>query len=86
MPGSLMLNRIKRLLNEWGEFMLGSVFFLAGYIGIAIYASRYVGGIFGLPSLKIGIPFPYSLAFLAIMVVFIFIGFALIIDDLSKVF
>lgn len=77
-----MPNRLERFLNKNGEFILGSVFFLTGEIGVGIYISRYVNSIFGLPSLNINVP--YGLAFLAIMAVFIFIGLALIIDDLSK--
>ncbi len=77
-----MPNRLKRFLNENGEFILGLVFFSTGEMGIAVYASRYVNSILGLPSLNINVP--HSLAFLAVMAVCIFIGFALIIDDLSK--
>ncbi len=77
-----MPNRLKRFLNENGEFILGSIYFLTGEIGIAIYASRYLNSILGLPSLNINVP--HSLAFLAMMAVCIFIGFALMIDDLSK--
>jgi len=87
MPGGSMPNRLERFLEKNGgcaEFILGLVFFLTGEIGIAIYASRYVNSIVGLPSLNINVP--HSLAFLAIMAVFIFIGFALIIDDLLKAF
>ena len=77
-----MPNRLKRFLNENGEFILGSIYFLTGEIGIGIYISRYVNSILGLPSLNINVP--HSLAFLAMMAVCIFIGFVLIIDDLSK--
>jgi len=78
-----MPNRLERFLNKNGEFILGSVFYLTGVIGIAIYASRYLNGIPGLPNLNINVP--HSLAFLAIMAVCIFIGFALMIDDLTKI-
>ena len=77
-----MPNRLKRFLNENGEFILGSIYFLTGEIGIGIYASKYVNSILSLPSLNINVP--HSLAFLAMMAVCIFIGFVLIIDDLSK--
>jgi len=77
-----MPNRLKRFLNEYGEFILGSIYFLTGEIGIGIYISRYVNSILGLPSLNINVP--HSLAFLAMMAVCIFIGFVLMIDDLSK--
>ena len=78
-----MPNRLERFLNEYGEFILGSICFLTGEIGIAIYISRYVNSILGLPSLNINVP--HSLAFLAIMAIFVFIGLVLIIDDLSKI-
>ena len=65
-----------------GEFILSLVFFLTGEIGIAIYVFRYVNSIVGLPSLNINVP--HSLAFLVIMAIFIFIGYVLMIDDLSK--
>ncbi len=77
-----MPNRLKRFLNENGEFILGSIYFLTGEIGIAIYASKYLNSILGLPSLNINVP--HGLAFLVMMAVCIFIGFALMIDDLSK--
>jgi len=77
-----MPNRLKRFLNEYGEFILGSIYFLTGEIGIGIYISRYLNSILGLPSLNINVP--HSLAFLAMMAVCIFIGFVLMIDDLSK--
>ena len=79
-----MPSRLKRLLNENGEFILSLAFFLTGWAGIVIYASRYLNGVIGLPSLNINVP--HSLAFLALMAIFIFIGFALIIDDLLKTF
>jgi len=78
-----MPNRLKRLLNENGEFILGSIYFLTGEIGIGIYISRYVNSILGLPSLNINVP--HSLAFLAMMAVCVFIGLVLMIDDLSKI-
>jgi len=78
-----MPNRLKRFLNEYGEFILGSIYFLTGEIGIGIYISRYVNSILGLPSSNINVP--HSLAFLAIMAIFVFIGLVLIIDDLSKI-
>ena len=79
-----MPSRLKKLLNENGEFILSLAFFLTGWAGIVIYASRYLNGVIGLPSLNINVP--HSLAFLALMAIFIFIGFALIIDDLLKTF
>ena len=78
-----MPNRLKRFLNEYGEFILGSIYFLTGEIGIGIYISRYVNSILGLPSLNINIP--HGLAFLAMMAVCIFIGLVLMVDDLSKI-
>ena len=77
-----MPNRLKEFLNENGEFILGFVFSLISVIGISIYAARYLNGIPGLPNLNINVP--HSLAFLAIMAICIFIGFALMIDDLTK--
>jgi hypothetical protein len=82
MPGGSMPNRLERFHSENGEFILGFVFSLIGVLGISIYASRYINNILGLPSLNINVP--HSLAFLAIMAVCIFIGFALMIDDLTK--
>jgi ABC-type maltose transport system permease subunit len=95
MPGGTMPNRLERLLykmGEFAEFILGSIFYLAGAVGIADYifhgyinrVNRYVDSIIGLQGPAINIP--HSLAFLAIMVVFIFIGMILMVDDLSKVF
>ena len=78
-----MPNRLDRFHNENGEFILGFVFSLIGVLGISIYASRYINNILGLPSLNINVP--HSLAFLAIMAIFVFIGLVLIIDDLSKI-
>jgi len=78
-----MPNRLKRLLNENGEFILGSIYFLTGEVGIGIYISRYVNSILGLPSLNINVP--HSLAFLAMMAVCVFIGLVLMVDDLSKI-
>jgi len=78
-----MPNRLKRLLNENGEFILGSIYFLTGEIGIGIYISRYVNSILGLPSLNINVS--HSLAFLAMMAVCVFIGLVLMVDDLSKI-
>jgi uncharacterized membrane protein YdbT with pleckstrin-like domain len=87
MSGGLMPNRLERLLEKNGglvEIILSLTFFLTGIIGIAIYTSNYVDSIFGLPSLNISVL--HSLAFLAIMVVFMFVGFELIIDFLLKTF
>ena len=78
-----MPNRLKRFLNGNGEFILGSIYFLIGEIGIGIYISRYVNSILGLPSSSINVP--HSLAFLAIMAIFVFIGLVLMVDDLSKI-
>ena len=78
-----MPNRHKRFLNEYGEFILGSIYFLTGEIGIGIYISRYLNRILGLPSLNINVP--HSLAFLAMMAVCAFIGLVLMVDDLSKI-
>ena len=82
MPGGSMSNRLKRFLNGNGEFILGSIYFLTGEIGIGIYISRYVNSIVGLPSLNINVP--HSLAFLAMFAVCVFIGLVLMVDDLSK--
>ena len=78
-----MPNRLERFLIKNGEFILGSIYFLTGEIGIGIYISRYVNSIVGLPSLNINVP--HSLAFLAMFAVCVFIGLVLIIDDLSKI-
>jgi len=82
-----MPNRLERLLEKNGglvEIILSLTFFLTGIIGIAIYTSSYVDSMIGLPSLNISVL--HSLAFLAVMVVFAFIGFALLIDFLLKAF
>jgi len=74
-----MPNRLERFLEKSGcgdiEFILSLIFFLTGIIGITIYA--FYGS-------KMSVL--HSLVFLAIMAVFIFISFALIIDDLLKSF
>jgi len=77
-----MPNRLERFLIKNGEFILGSIYFLIGEIGIGIYISRYVNSIVGLPSLNINVP--HSLAFLAMFAVCVFIGLVLMVDDLSK--
>jgi len=77
-----MPNRLERFLIKNGEFILGSIYFLTGEIGIGIYISRYVNSIVGLPSLNINVP--HSLAFLAMFAVCVFIGLVLMVDDLSK--
>jgi len=83
MPGGSMPNRLERFLIKNGEFILGSIYFLTGEIGIGIYISRYVNSIVGLPSLNINVP--HSLAFLAMFAVCVFIGLVLMVDDLSKI-
>ena len=77
-----MPNRLERFLIKNGEFILGSIYFLTGEIGIGIYISRYVNSIVGLPSLNINVP--HSLVFLAMFAVCVFIGLVLMVDDLSK--
>ena len=77
-----MPNRLERFLIKNGEFILGSIYFLTGEIGIGIYISRYINSIVGLPSLNINVP--HSLAFLAMFAVCVFIGLVLMVDDLSK--
>jgi hypothetical protein len=72
-----MPNRLERFLDNYGglaEIILSLAFFLTGIIGITIY-------VYG-SSMNV----PHSLAFLAIMIAFIFIGFALAIDFLMKAF
>ena len=73
-----MPNRLERFLEKNGgdiELILSLIFFLTGIIGITIYA--FYGS-------KMNVL--HSLVFLAIMAVFVFIGFALVIDSLLKGF
>ena len=61
------------------------IFLFTGAIGTGIYISySYVDSIIGLQDPNISVS--HSLAFLAIMVVFIIIGIALSIDYLLKAF
>jgi hypothetical protein len=88
MPGGSMPNRLERLLEKKGglvELILSLIFVFTGIIGTSINLTyEYANIVLGLHVPNIGVL--HSLAFLAIMVVFIFIGMALIIDFLLKAF